>query len=202
MPHTAEASPSVCASKGMGFNCTTQFDEINVAGHGDYWPTCTNSTKIQQRTSPLPEPTTACGSFDAFADWSAYKHRAELAQNETWLMWNVKGSEIEMKMVHHKRVGWLSVGAENVGGKRVGMNGAHIVMGLYHVNGSTWVGQYRIHDSNSGFRWWNNQTASTVSKSAVEITECYSALSFTGVGWFGSGFAVQNKKLHDTDCVL
>ena len=184
MNYTDDANPTACAAKGLGFNCTDQFDQVWVSGHGDYWPSCTNSTQLTQPLDPIPSPSPgqaeACAPWDTFSSAAGYNMSTALGTaGRTKLMWNVVGDEIQVKMVHSARAGWLALGAENVGGDHNGMNGASVVIGRFDPVQGNSVGEYTIPLDRTAFRWWIPAKTSSLSGTELSVDGCYTTLKFT-----------------------
>jgi len=145
--YTASASPQVCASKHMGFNCTDQFDQIYRPedGHGDYVPSCTNSTKYVTPRPPVEQPDKTCKGFQAAVEDADYCKVLTLVQGQTYVLWKVVGDQVLVKMVHNKRVGWMGFGTANASGGLNGMHGAYVVMGQNNLELNLTIHTYHIH---------------------------------------------------------
>mmetsp|Transcript_47466 Transcript_47466/g.87225 ORF Transcript_47466/g.87225 Transcript_47466/m.87225 type:complete len:640 (+) Transcript_47466:99-2018(+) len=193
---TETISPDACAEEGLGFNCTSQWDEIWLPehGHGDFNPACTNSTSLVTPLPVVPQPTETdqcTGFMDIVAD-EDYAYRTELIENVTYLLWNVIGDAVEVKMVHNGRAGWLAVGI-NMGGDRGGMYGAHIVMGQYNPDSMEpfTVEEYRIHDSLAAYRHWKTPYSPTaLSDTMMSVTDCFSIMTFKTSSIYGEALNV------------
>lgn len=156
MNHSATVSPSACAAKFTGFNCTSQFDQIyrSKDGHGDYNPAFTNSTSFVTKRPPVVQPTGACTGWQALVSDSTFAHRVALGSTNTYLLWNVVGNKIQAKMIRNSLVGWMAIGLTNVGGRHKGMNGARVVMGLNNPQTGSTMAEYRIDAMKTAWRHW------------------------------------------------
>lgn len=176
---TAELSPTACAANNLGFNCTSQFDQVYIGGHGDFNPSCTNTTETVTPRPSVVQPTGACSEWNSELTDSNYTHRAALVEGETHLLWNVVGDKLEVKMIHKGLVGWMAVGIQNIGGHHKGMNGGSVVMGRNIPGSSPTVGEYRIHDSQSAFRHWKTPLSpSALTATSMTSSGCVSSLVF------------------------
>eukprot|EP00971_Amphidinium_carterae_P182882 3629235-Amphidinium_carterae.1 len=189
-------SPDACAAEGLEFNCTSQWDQLWLPehGHGDFNPACTNSTSLVTPLPIVPQPseTDDCTGFMELVNDNSYAHRTELSENVLYMLWNVVGDAVEVKMVHNGRAGWLSVGI-NMGGGQGGMYGAHIVMGQYNPDSSEplTVEEYRIHDSLSAYRHWKTPySPSALTETMMSVTECYSTMAFKTGSIYGEALNV------------
>mmetsp|Transcript_15017 Transcript_15017/g.35352 ORF Transcript_15017/g.35352 Transcript_15017/m.35352 type:complete len:679 (+) Transcript_15017:71-2107(+) len=190
--YTETVSPEACAAQSLGFNCTSQWDQVWVTGHGDYNPACTNSTSVVTPLPTVPQPpidgsTSTCSGFMDLVDDSSYANRVALVANETYLLWNVAGEEVHVKMVHNGRAGWMAVGI-NVGGARNGMYSAPVVMGQYNPESDDplTVKEYKIHDSLSAYRHWKTPySPSALSETMMSVTDCFTTMSFKTSSIYG-----------------
>jgi len=189
MDFTAEASPDVCASQNKGFNCTSQFDQIYRAqdGHGDYNLKCTNSKSFVAPRPVVAQPTGSCTGFAAMHDDAAYAHRIALVPDETSFLWNVKGDEIEGKMIHNGLVGWLAIGTGKIsGGSHSPMNGGSVVMGLNDPDAGPSIGEYRIHERHTAWRHWKTPLSPTaLTDASMAVTSCYTSIAFKTKSIYG-----------------
>ena len=208
MNYTVTASPSICAVKKLNFNCVSQRDQIwDGNSHGDYNPMCTNSSEpmvSDSEVAPVPSRNdSACTNFDLHVNQMSIGYTKEVLTNKTTLLYRVTvADELDVKMIYDGKVGWMSIGIENAGGKHNGMNGAHIVMGIYEPTNyyqpnwalqtykGTGVGEYIIDPTNSAFRHWKNETHDSLAMKEIYVGNCYSTLSFTT-----SGRAIAGKPL-------
>lgn len=190
MKHTEEASPSVCAAKGLGYKCTSQRDQVwrDLDSHGDYNPACTNSTEFVSDPPKIPAREGTCDGFAEFAGVTGYKHSVELQKDKLFLMWDVDGDSIRAKVAYDGIAGWLAVGLTNKGGGHNGMNGAHIVMGVNDpdpdVFGAPYVGtgvhEYIIHDQLTAFRHWSKHySPEALTEAEMTVTSCHTSMQFT-----------------------
>lgn len=191
MSFTETATPGVCAAKNTGFNCVDQFDKIyrEQDGHGDYHPSCTNSTTFVTPRPSVEQPTSTCHGWQDLVSDPHYAHRVALVPNETYFLWNVVDDDLEGKMVHNGLVGWLAIGIENVGGKHNGMNGARIVMGHNNPDSSEVpsIGEYNIHEMSSAFRTWKTPLSpSALANAEMTLTGCFSIMAFKAKTIYGT----------------
>jgi hypothetical protein len=178
---TADLSPDACAAKDLEYKCVDQFDQIYRPenGHGDYNPACTNSTSFVTPRPLVEQPTGECDGFTGAINDPAYTHKVELVSGSTYLLWTVVGDEIAARMLHKGLVGWMAVGAANVGGEHNGMNGASIVMGQNNLVSGMTINEHKIHESMTAFRHWKTPLSPPQFKhGTMEATGCYSTLSF------------------------
>jgi len=164
----------------MSFNCTDQFDQIYLEqdGHGDYWPSCTTSTSFVTPRPTVQQPQAPCGEWDSLISDADYAHSVELAP-DTYFLWNVVDAQLDGKMLHRGRVGWMAIGIENLGGHHNGMNGGPIVMGLNDEENGLSVGEFRIHEERSAWRNWQTALSpTTLAEEQMEVTACISWMKF------------------------
>jgi len=179
MNYTAAVSPEACAAQNLAVKCVNQFDQVYISGHGDFHPTCTNSTTEYAPRPSVVQPVPTCANFPSLVVDSTYAQRVALVADQTYLLWNVVGNEIEAKMVHNGIVGWMAVGLESIGGVHNGMNGAEIVMGRNFQGQAPTVEEYKIHPFASAFRNWKTPLSpSALQDTAMEITGCFSSIKF------------------------
>jgi hypothetical protein len=205
MDHTATASPSICAANANGsdplkMQCASQRDEVwreGVDSHGDFNPTCTNSTANITKDPAMPSNYTAnasaCSSFAEFLNKTSYPNSHELVKNKLYLLWrrSASGAAVEARMAYDGVIGWLAVGPSNPGGGHNGMNGAPIVMGVYDPDpalygGAAWlnyvgtgVKERVIHHSLSAFRHWKDaHLPASLMDSSIEVNTCHSHMTF------------------------
>jgi len=193
MDFSDTVSPDVCAARDLGFNCTSQFDQIyrEQDGHGDYNLACTNSTELVSPRPPVVQPTGTCAGWEAMVSDAGFAHRVALVPDETYFLWNVAGDEVHGKMVHNGLVGWMAIGLENVGGHHNGMNGARIVMGHNEPGTAPTIGEYRIHERMTAFRHWKTPLAAPALRDAsMTLTACFSSIEFTTGSIYGMGLNV------------
>jgi hypothetical protein len=119
----------------------------------------------------------------------------ELKEDSTYFMWRLANQPycktcvpvVEGALVQLGNVGWLSLGVSNKGGKKKGMNGGHVLMGIVSDGGTTErIAEYEIHPVTSPFDTWNADVPQTVLDSEMLISECATVLSFTASaigGW-------------------
>ena len=148
-----------CAAQNLQLQCVNSRDQLSSGGHGDYFPSCTNTTTEEV---PYPEPyppltmarRTQCTdvSFMAEAEAMRVEGGYAAAVNLTSMCGAVRfgpfatpgtpcvrgqllyrmtaDGVMHGKMVVHAGFGWLAFGLANPGGDHNGMNGARIVMAL------------------------------------------------------------------------
>lgn len=125
----------------LQLQCASQRDEIwrkGIDSHGDYNPTCTNSTSNITADPKMPNQYAtdhmACEEpFERFLTKSTWPNQHELVRGKLYLQWRRCASPqgaIEMRMVYNCTIGWMTIGAENAGGGHNGMNGASTVMAV------------------------------------------------------------------------
>ena len=120
-------------AKQMGFNCTSQRDQLYTPGtdkHGDYNPACTNSKELISPPLPIPPRPANCTFF--FEDYflgqlDEYTNSIKLdVMGKTWLLWNVTASGgITANMAYNGKANYLAFGIANPGGDHNGMNGTY-----------------------------------------------------------------------------
>jgi len=189
----AGVSPETCAARGLELKCVNTRDQLYVAGHGDYFPSCTNTTANATDYPTLPDyPRDAakCTSamFQAFSNTTGYEHALDL--NASKLMWTVADGALEGKLVFDGIFGYLSFGlAGPAGSDKNGMHNASVILalrgGVYDdakgmdLTSASTVGEYKIHHKQTSFRHWKTPRQSDpLSVYAVESTGCFVALSF------------------------
>jgi|AntAceMinimDraft_1070359.scaffolds.fasta_scaffold21594_1 hypothetical protein len=104
----------------------------------------------------------------------------------------VDGKAVEVRMAYDGVVGYLSVGPENVGGTRGGMQGSKVVMGIFDpdaniYSGAAWhnyigptgVSEHVIHATQSSFRHWKQaHNVTSLIDSSMAVTRCHSHMTF------------------------
>lgn len=176
---TDDLSPDACAAQNLGFNCTSQFDQVYLGGHGDFSPTCTNTTETVTPRPVVVQPTGECAEWDAALQDDTYHNVTALYEGETYLLWSVKNDVLEGKMITKGLVGWMAMGIENIGGNKNGMNGARVVMGRAIPGEMPTVEEYRIDEHNSAFRHWKTPLApSALMDSSMVSSGCVSSMEF------------------------
>lgn len=137
-------------------------------------------------------PSDCAGTFANFLNKTSYPNSHELVKDKLYLQWRLsEGGVVEARMAYDGVVGWLAIGASNPGGGHNGMNGAHIVMGVYDPDpnlygGAAWlnyvgtgVKERVIHHKLSAFRHWKEPyTPAGLVDSAMEVTRCHSHMTF------------------------
>eukprot|EP00854_Cymbomonas_tetramitiformis_P000690 gene690-1146_t len=223
MDYTEEANPETCGALNLELQCASQFDQIyrkGIDSHGDYNPTCTNSTEFISPTPSIADSRWA--QSDPYrescsdADWKTFLSKSDYANSlrlkdssedgdgELYLMWTVSGERFLGKMAYKGTAGYLAMGIENPGGGHNGMNGASIVMGIYDPDPSiddlvfepvyvgTRVDEYIIHDSLSAFRHWKTPiTPGVVDDGEMFAGGCFTGMTFTANG----GIATQSLNM-------
>ena len=203
MDFTEEANPETCGAQNLGLKCASQRDQVWVPedSHGDYEPTCTNSTEAVSPPPTIPPRADTCNDtakWIAFLDKESYPNSQELVKDKLFAMWRVtEDGMLNVRMVFDGIAGWLALGHENVGGGHNGMNGAHIVMGINDpdpdIFGAPYVGtgvdEYVIHHKLSAFRHWSTPTRPrNITDSAMTVTACHTAMTFKTVAVAGLPF--------------
>ena len=114
----------MCAAgaDGTGANplklqCASQRDQIwrkGIDSHGDYNPTCTNSTENITKDPSMPEnytaPANCSGTFADFLNKTSYPNSHELIKDKLWLQWRraADGNSIEARMAYDGGVFFFS----------------------------------------------------------------------------------------------
>lgn len=201
----------VCSAAPAGhtLKCASQRDEIwrPEDSHGDYNPTCTNSTANVTADPIMPDryknaPSGGCAkTFTAYLaepdpSGAAWTNQHELIKDKLYLQWRRCTSTpgaVEMRMAYDGSFGYLALGLENPGGGHNGMNGARTVMGIYDPDekahgGESWlnfvgtgVKELKIHDTLSAFRHWKDSAPNTpgLIDSSMDVNPgCGSAMYF------------------------
>jgi len=148
-----------CAAQNVRLQCVNTRDQIApMHAHGDFFPSCTNTTTAETDYPPLEASdgsTAACdddepafmAATDAMMREGGYARVANLTAMcgaNPWgpyptpghpclrgrFLYRVSNGAVHGKMVLNGAFGWLSIGLENPGGKHNGMNGARIVLGI------------------------------------------------------------------------
>jgi hypothetical protein len=172
---TDTANPDYCAEQNLGFACTSDaWDGIYEGGHGAFTPRCTNSTTLESDLTPEPlppAPQTCDFDVKGMRRAEGYTHLMELKEDSTYFMWRLANQPycktcvpvVEGALVQLGNVGWLSLGVSNKGGKKKGMNGGHVLMGIVSDGGTTErIAEYEIHPVTSPFDTWNADVPQTV----------------------------------------
>ena len=206
------------APAGHTLKCASQRDQIwrEADSHGDYNPTCTDSTANVTKDPNMPAayknaPSGGCAkTFSAYLaepgpSGESWTNQHELIKDTLYLQWRRCTSTpgaVEVRMVHDGSFGYVALGLENPGGGHNGMNGARTVMGIYDPDenahgGESWlnfvgtgVKELKIHDTLSAFRHWKDSGPSTpgLIDSSMDVNPgCGSAMYF------------KTKKIHGTD---
>eukprot|EP00238_Polyblepharides_amylifera_P010688 CAMPEP_0196581494 /NCGR_PEP_ID=MMETSP1081-20130531/33998_1 /TAXON_ID=36882 /ORGANISM="Pyramimonas amylifera, Strain CCMP720" /LENGTH=611 /DNA_ID=CAMNT_0041901747 /DNA_START=266 /DNA_END=2101 /DNA_ORIENTATION=+ len=202
MDYTEDVHEQACADQGKDLKCVSQRDEIwkPADSHGDYNPMCTDSNaNVTVEPSIPPRPNTCGPGFEAFVGSGNYTNSQTFGfAQDTVILWKVVGDKIHIKMAYNGIAGYLAVGFRswdnNVSHK--GMNGAHIVHGVYDpdplmgwTTEPTWrspapfVGtsvQERIidHDESAFRHWMAAFTPASLEDSSIEVTDCYTSMTF------------------------
>jgi hypothetical protein len=148
MPYTPEASPETCEQFGLNVQCLSEFGSLapSTGKHGSYWPTCGNTTTVETPAPTIAPAVATCSLEDVAAELAGkYSHVKALVDDKTHLYWNIVGKEVELAYLNLGRMGWVSIGPRNVGGKHKGMNGAHVVMATVNPpeeETPAWVREY------------------------------------------------------------
>jgi len=199
MNFTDTISPQACAAKRMGFNCTSQFDQIyrEQNGHGDFNLACTNATEFIIPRPVVVQPTGMCNGWQDLVSDANYAHRVALVADETYFLWNVAGNKVDAKMIHKGLVGWMAFGIENIGGRHNGMNGGRVVMGLHDPTANPSIGEYSVHERASAFRHWKMPLSpSTLEDASMTLTGCFSSIKFKTDKIYGHGLNVTQGSNH------
>jgi len=193
-------------------NCTNRRDEISLGSdHGDFGLTCTSSTTMLKGNCEIEQinanRTSTCSaeSFKAFlteqAGQEGYQGEHILALDEednaeVVFKWKVVDSKVKGMLAFNGKASWLSVGIENMGAKKNGMQGAPVVLGI-SANDQEFpelmgeVNEYKIHDSESRMRHWNTPFASPALTDTEMLDEnCHMAMKFTTDSIFGTALNV------------
>ena len=109
----------MCAAgtDGTGANplklqCASQRDQVwreGIDSHGDYNPTCTNSTANITKDPSMPDnytaPANCSGTFADFLNKTSYPNSHELVKDKLWLQWRraADGNSIEARMAYDGR---------------------------------------------------------------------------------------------------
>ena len=145
-----------CTGKGLQLQCVNSRDQITSGGHGDYFPSCTNTMqaetpypKIDQskRTAACDDDGAFLASTDAMITEGGYLASANLSAMcgavafgpaktpgtpclKGRLMWKLVGKTVHAKVAVNGAFGWLAIGLRNPGGAHNGMNGGRVVLAL------------------------------------------------------------------------
>lgn len=203
MPFTATANPDTCATKGKGFNCTSDFnDHIYQAsiGHGQFNPRCTDSTTLFQFSdfaSDIPAVSKdSCASFtvDAIATEGDYTHRLDLNEGAS-LLWKVVGKEVAIEVVRTgARLGYIGFGISNPDSAGPVMLGGVAVLGIAKYDDknadgqSLSVAEYLISNSSTAFSAWNTPLSKTIHHEGLTLLGCGGSMKFQGSGVGGKSF--------------
>jgi hypothetical protein len=216
MPYTKEAGPEVCATEGLDVQCLSEFGTLapDPGKHGGYLPTCGNTTSVETPAPTISPAAVTCNLEDVAAELSTrYTHMMAVKEDNVLLFWRAAddgGDAVELAYVNRGRLGWMSVGARNVGGKHKGMNGARVVMATVDPNDEpAWVREYKIHESVNAFTSWSRLNESTTD-TVLTVTGCYSlltlrasaigdwALNMTGPNYMLYAFDADHQNIYTT----
>ena len=163
------AAPATCAAQGgLLSQCVNPRDMLSTGGHGDYFPSCTNTTTVDEPYPAIqgsPRPATCNdAAFRTFAasDDATYAASTDLMGmcGASWgspgtpclqgkLFWTVRDGVAEVKMAYNGLFGWLATGFVNPGGAHNGMNGGRIVLAMPGAP-ETYTGRDGLNTVNSG----------------------------------------------------
>mmetsp|Transcript_6265 Transcript_6265/g.9717 ORF Transcript_6265/g.9717 Transcript_6265/m.9717 type:complete len:724 (+) Transcript_6265:114-2285(+) len=211
---------ATCAERRLGLQCVDPRGLVveGGAGHGDFYPACTNNTHITHPITPYPQieqqDTDVC-TADLWTEFNAeeeYDHVISLKPDptkpgpDTNLYWSIIESEdgqkkLKARLTFNDVFGWLAMGfANEFDTVHNGMNGGKVLLmkpggeyspvtGLDLSVGPN-VGAYVIDDTDSAFRHWVD-TESAVEKASHEHTDCFTALSFESDNISGQTFNLE-----------
>jgi hypothetical protein len=188
MNFTATVSPGYCRDVlNLGVQCGSQYGQISDGDqHGDYEPMCTNATEFVTPHPTIPPAADRDSCARELAPLEA-RDRAEYASFRklsatTYLAWSVTSDGwLRGKMLHNGTTGYLAFGLSGPPGMpKNGMHGAEIVMGIAREGGGAGsVNEYRIHSSQTPFRFWNTTLKSQSLRNAtMQVSDCYAAITF------------------------
>ena len=146
-------SNEVCTERQLGLQCINPREQVYIEGHGDFFPSCTNSTEPATdypKVPDYPRNIEMCNemAWETFSTTDGYEHTFDrLGGNRGnrgfWdtngtkgqgkvarFMWNVVGDKIDGKLVFNGLFGYLALGFAHPTGRHNGMNGASIIMGV------------------------------------------------------------------------
>eukprot|EP00940_MAST-03C_sp_MAST-3C-sp2_P001629 g1629.t1 len=219
MGPTTDASPSICASQNLQYQCASQYDQIwdpEVDSHGDYNPTCTNSTAAVTEVPQLPASPDNCSGWAEFVQFENYAssltlkgsgvydhhHNTNGSDIDAVLLWNVVNGSIDAKLAYNGRVGWLSIGIASTdpSASHEGMNGANIVMGLVEPemfdehNLGTSVHEFQISLHASAFRHWNEPLSGhtdPIQNARIDVSgNCFTSIAFNATAIGGESLRI------------
>ncbi|KAL9180129.1 hypothetical protein ACHAXT_008099 [Thalassiosira profunda] len=200
---------TTCSERNLGVQCMNPRGQILEAGagHGDYYPACTNRTHETHPVTPYPEidqqDPEACTDeeWEEFSSEGDYYLEVDLTVpddgTETVLRYSIVGEtdslKVKARLVHRDVFGWLGLGFANVAtdAPKNGMNGGNVLLakpgGDYSpvtglnttLPGS--VATYQIHPTESSFRHWMDPIETDEAMSTVadfESNECFTAFTF------------------------
>jgi hypothetical protein len=198
---------NTCAEQNLDLQCASPRDQVVLDGkkHGDYYPSCTNSTQNVTDYPAIPgQPDNCADTWESFYMDDSYEHSFNLTRegDGAFLMWSVVDGSIKARLAFNNVFGWLSTGFADPDGKHKGMNGGHIVMAVPGGNYSAItgldldveasVGSYVIDSDGSAFRHWVD-TKGPATNAAVMSTDCFTAISFESDNINGKKFNIEGS---------
>jgi hypothetical protein len=193
------AEESASTGRALRLQCVNPRGQLYLEGHGDYYPDCTDSTENSTDYPTLPnyprdDVNCTAEMWADFASDEGYDGVFKIQDSVAHLMWNVVNAtdgslSIDGKLVFNGIFGYLSIGFPKEGGRKNGMSGASIIMGLPGGNYSavtgldlsmeTKVEEYVIDPDKSAFRHWSDAIEPAEgSEYAIISTGCFTALTF------------------------
>lgn len=204
----------------MAYNCTNNRDEISAEGnhHGSYYLRCTAKDNTQlvrsncdasfDRLNVGKAATCTAEGFEAFvhASLGGYGGRHDLGVDlngdaEVVFKWNVKNGKVEGALAFNGKAAWLAMGlrnrAEDAG--KYGMLGSKVIFGVSSQdtefpNATGTIKEYKIHDKQTRFDFWNTPYAGDSTLDTTEMIEenCYMAMKFTTDAIFGEALNISS----------
>jgi hypothetical protein len=197
-----------CSSQNLETKCVNPRGQVVPDGkkHGDFYPSCTNSTEEVTPYPEIPQQTAFCAvQWDDFlnTDYS-YDHMVNLTMDEgdeTYLSYSiVDGNKIKGRLAFNNVFGWLALGFADPDGKHNGMNGGKILLAIPGGDYSAVTGldtqqapsvaSYVIHPTGSAFRHWSDPTTAQSDDTTLDTNDCFTSISFQSHQINGQNFTI------------
>ncbi|KAL7456402.1 hypothetical protein ACHAWC_008287 [Mediolabrus comicus] len=214
---------STCEERNLGLQCVNPRMQVlpDGAGHGDYFPACTNNTHITHPVTDYPEidqqdpDVCTVDQWDEFNVRDDYTHVVSLNPSfskglgpDARLSWTIVESDdgtkkVKARFAYDDVFGYLAIGFANIFDTvHNGMNGGKILLmkpgGDYSpvtgldLSQAPSIGSYVIDDKDSAFRHWVD-TEMVVDDATHEHTDCFTALTFESDNIGGQEFNLDGE---------
>lgn len=212
-----------CDERRLGLQCVDPRGLVveNGAGHGDYFPACTNNTHITHPITPYPQIEQQDPEVCTADLWAEFNSKDESYTNvislkpdptkpgpDANLAWSIVESEdgekkLKARLTFNDVFGWLALGfANEFDAVHNGMNGGKVLLmkpggnyspvtGLDLSFGPS-IGAYVIDGTDSAFRHWID-TEMVAEGASHEHTDCFTALTFESDNISGQAFNLEGS---------